>query len=138
MLTPGKRSKVAPRLGEAVFFYVRCFSTNFCTFPALGAILGPFWGHLGAILAPSWRPRGHLGVFWRRLGAFWTHLGTIVGPFQAIMGPFGPILGSLEAILGPSWGVLEPSWGLLEASWGHLWERPEPTPIQTETSLECL
>ena len=106
MLTPGKRSKVAPRLGEAVFFYVRCFFLkNFSHFPRLG----PFWGHFGAILEPSWRHLGAPEAISGSFGFVLAPFGTIVGPLQAIMGPFGPILGSLEAILGSSWGVLEPT-----------------------------
>ena len=106
ILTPGKRSKVAPRLGEAVFFYVRCFSTSLCTFPALGAMLGPFWGHLGAILGPSW---GHLGA-----------PEAISGSLGSVLAPFGPVSGPFWAPFRPSWGLLGPSWGHLKPFWGHL------------------
>ena len=111
MLTPGKRSKVAPRLGEAVFFYVRCFFNEFLhksrAWDHSGAILGPSWNHPGAILAPQRPSRGLLASSWRLLGPLWA--------------PFKPSWG----LLGPSWGHLKPFWGHLGASWSHLgasWE----------------
>ena len=48
-----------------------------CVFrsPAVGAILGPSWGHLWAILGPSW---GHLGAILGALGAILEPLGAIL------------------------------------------------------------
>ena len=113
MLTSGKRSKVAPRLGEAVFFNVRCFPMSLCTFPALGAISEPLWGHFRAILGPSWRPRGHLGAI---LGSCWGHLGAL----EAISGSLGSVLAPYGPISGAFWGFFRPSWGRLGALWTHL------------------
>ena len=68
---------------------------------ALGAMLGPCWGHVGAMLGPCW---GHVGAM---LGPCWGHVGAMLGPCW----------GHVGAMLGPCWSYVRPRpacsfWGM--------------------------
>ena len=126
----GPKTCPKPALALILTLLPRCFLWD----GPSRSIESPSWAHLGAILGPFW---GHLGPSWAHLGPSWAHL--IFGLSWALFGLLGLFKGHVE-LSCDCWGLLDNFSGQVGLScdhWGWIVLRGRYSRISSLSRLFC-